>query len=269
MQYFNIIEGLEASEYTWSKVAPRKVTGTATGETETLNFTGSTLAMKSLAEHYLAEGSQTMQVSCSVTRGEADMARLQVQRTYFLAPEDDSENPENKPPADSVGSSESCPMISVDYIEVQQPILTHPMVQDMGLNEVSPQWIALRMLSQGADMAQTFTWTPSDGNPVVYTVGEGLSGVPGNVQTLVGGKQFFLDVQITANLKYEIDATSEVPDFGEVPRIEQPSGGMKLAAGRNWLFIGGNITKEGDKVMVTKIYKASNAGGWDETIYGS
>lgn len=268
MQYFNIIEGLEASEYSWNKVAPRKVTGTATGESETLNFTGSTLAMKSLAEHYLAEGSKTMQVSCSVTRGEADMARLQVQRTYYQSTEDDSENPENKPTAGEVGSSEACPMISFDYSEVQQPILTHPLIQNLGKSDDDAAMIALQMLSKGADRDQPLT-CKAGGETMVTTVGEALWALPDAVVELVGRQQFYLDVQITANLKYEIDATSEVPDFGEVPRIEQPPGGMKLAAGRNWLFLGGNITKEGDKVMVTKIYKASNAGGWDETLYGS
>lgn len=274
MQSFNIIEGLEEQSYSWSKVAPRKMSGTTTGETETLNFTGSTLSMKSLAQHFLAEGSATMQVSCTVTRQEADMARLTVTRTYYGSgsSEDEPVEPENpdtpeQGQAGEAGSSEANPLISFDFTEVQQPILTHPLVQAMGLNDISPQWIALRMLSQGADLTQTFSWSGGGGEPMVYTVAEGLQGVPGDVQKLVGGQQFYLDVMITASVKYEIDGASSLPAFGQVPRIEAPPNAMQLTGGRNWLFCGGGISLEGGRVMVTKVYKSSDAGGWNPECY--
>ena len=274
MHEFNIIDGLEAVDYSWSNSEPRQMRGTATGETETLTYTGRMAAMKAMAKAQLGQGSQSMQVRANITRMEGGMAKLSITRTYYGSgsSEDepvDPENPEDpgEAAAGEAGSSEANPLISFDFTEVQQPILTHPLVQAMGLNEVSPQWIALRMLSQGADLTQTFNWSTGGGEPMVYTVEEGLQGVPSDVQKLVGGQQFYLDVMITASVKYEIDGASSLPAFGQVPRIEAPPNAMQLTGGRNWLFCGGGISLEGGRVMVTKVYKSSDAGGWNPECY--
>lgn len=273
MHEFNIIDGLEAVDYSWSNSAPRQMRGTATGETETLTYTGRMAAMKAMAKAQLAQGSQSMQVRAAITRMEGGMAKLSITRTYYGSgsseePED-PENPETPPEAAAgdAGSSEANPLVSFDFTDVQQPILTHPLVQAMGLNDASPQWIALRMLSQGADLTQTFSWSGGGGEPMVYTVAEGLQGVPGDVQKLVGGQQFYLDVMITASVKYEIDGASGLPSFGQVPRIEAPPNAIQLTGGRNWLFCGGGLSLEGGRVMVTKVYKSSEAGGWNPECY--
>lgn len=270
MQSFNIIEGLEEQSYSWTKVAPRKMSGTTTGETETLNFTGSTLAMKSLAEHFLAEGSATMQVSCTVTRQEADMARLAVTRTYYGGADEpdepvDPEEPEGEA-AGEAGSSESNPLISFEFTEVQLPILTHPLVQEKGPGDNVPHWAALRMLSQGADEWQPVVWNYGD-QQQVYTVGELIGALDPGMVNLVRKQQFYLDVMITASVRYEIDGRSTVPNFGQVPRIEAPPKAIQLTGGRNWLFCGGGVTLEGGRVMVTKVYKSSDAGGWNPECY--
>ena len=270
MHEFNIIDGLEAVDYSWSNSEPRQMRGTATGETETLTYTGRMAAMKAMANAQLWQGSQSMQVRANITRMEGGMAKLSITRTYYGS--GSSEDPEHPggagvPAAGEAGSSEANPLVSFDYTEVQQPILTHPLVVAMGLNEVSPQWIALRMLSQGADLTQTFNWSMGGGEPMVYTVEEGLQGVPSDVQKLVGGQQFYLDVIITASVKYEIDGASRLPAFGNVPRIEAPPNVMQLTGGRDWLFCGGGISLEGGRVLVTKVYKSSGAGGWDPKCY--
>lgn len=276
MQYFNIIDGLEASDYSWSKVAPRRVVGVPTGETETLHFTGATAALKSMAEQFLAEASEKKQVRCEVVRSEADMAKLTVTRTFYYitgggGEEGEDSGESGEPPremAGNVGSSESNPIITWEYAEVQQPILTHPLIRKMQLNEKSPQSIALQMLSKGADMEQRFVYSLlGGGEGVVISVADALAAVPGDVVKLVQQQQFYLDVRLTAHLKYEIDADSKVPDFGMVPRIEKPPGAPKLGQDRNWLFCGGSITQEGDRIMVTKSYKASEVGGWSEECY--
>ncbi len=279
MQYFNIIDGLEASEYSWSKVAPRRVVGVPTGETETLHYTGVTAALKAKAEDFLAEATEKKQVRCTVTRSEADMAKLTVTRTFYYVTieggeeegEDGGEGGGDTVPqrAGDVGSSESNPIISFEFNEVQQPIMTHPLVTKFQYSELSDECIALNMLSKGADLEQRFVSSSSgDGAPVVTSVGLALRSVPADVVKLVRSMQFYLDVHITAHLKYEIDADGAVPNFGVVPRIESPPVAIKLGQGRNWLFCGGNITKEGDRIMVTKSYKASESGGWNEDIYG-
>lgn len=275
MQSFNITEGLEAAEYTWRKLEPRKVTGVATGESETLAFTGSTLAMKDLAAAYLAEGSAAMQVSCTVTRAEANMARLEVTRTWYTSENEQGpgqeQDPENPPeqPAATAGSSENNPIITFDYAEIQQPILTHPLVVEAGYEAGSDEMVALRMLAQGADMCQTFVQMRSS-NPAdneVLTVAEALSGVPAKIKNLVATQQFYLDVAITCSCKFEIDGANSAPDMGQIPRIEDPPRAPTLCGNRNWLFVGGGVSLEGDRVMVTKNYKASDAGGWNPDAY--
>lgn len=275
MQSFNIIEGLEEQSYSWSKVSPRKMSGTTTGETETLNFTGSTLSMKSLAQHFLAEGSAAVQVSCTVTRQEADMARLTVTRTYYGSgsSEDEPVEPENPDTPDQgqageAGSSEANPLVEFDYTEVQQPILTHPLVVAQKMGAKHPSMIALRMFAQGSDENQTFSWGNS-GELNVNTVGEALGAFPDEVIDLVGSQQFYLDVIITASVKWEIEGTAALPNFGQVPRIESPPNAIQLTGNRNWLFCGGRISVEGDRVYAVKNYKASDANGWNPVCYAS
>lgn len=270
MQSFNITEGLEAQDYTWRNTVPRKMTGVATGESETLAFTGSVVAMKSMAEQHLALGSGAMQVTCTVTRAEANMARLEVTRTWYTAEEEEEEEGgSGTPQAGTVGSSESNPSISYEYSEVQLPILTHPLVVAEGLADASAEMIALRMWANGADWSQPFVYATSSNaaDNEITTVGAALGGVSSKVVSLVGRQQFYLDVCITCRVQYEIDGSSAAPDMGQIPRIEDPPASPTLAGGRNWLFVGGGCSIEGDRVLVTKNYKASDPGGWNPDSY--
>ena len=275
MLSYNITEGLEAEEYSWSNTKPRTMTGTSTGESETLTFTGSVLAMKSLAQKYLNEGYDAasgggMQVSCAVNRDKAGMATLRVTRAWYGAAE--SEDPEggsgDTPPASAAGTSESCPCRTVSLTDVQVPILAHSLIQSKGYDPRGATMIALRMYSKGAGIDEPFS-VVENGQTVVKTVGEGLAGADTEVIALVAAQEYFLDEVITVTDKYELPEGSKMPDFGDYPKIQAPPFAPNLTGDRNWLYCGGEVTREGDRIMVSKIYKASDVNGWNPNAYSS
>lgn len=269
MQSYNIIEGLEAQEYSWKKQNPESMAGTPTTESETLSFSGSLVAMKALAEKFLQEGNMELLVSCNITRDVANMAQLQVTRAWYHAPAlggDDEEESggggESSPSQGVPGSSESNPVISFDFTEVQVPILTHPLVTKQQYQEDGKEMIALRMHAKGADRWQTFT---AQANEVV-TVGEVLEGLPSEVVNLVGSQEFYLDVVVTCTYRWEVTG-DKLPDFGTFPRIESPPKAPKLSGERNWLFCGGGLSMEGGRIMASKTYKSSDVKGWNKDCY--
>lgn len=268
MQQFNIIHGLESQEYSWKKTVPFTMSSTATGESESIEFSGSLENMKSMAETFLAEGNATLQVSCSVTRQAAGMATLQVSRVWYNAPgggagdgegdgESDSESTSEPP-----GSSESSPLIDISFNEVQIPILCHPIVTSQNFPDSSDQMVALRMRARGADDNQVFV---AQGN-VTRTVGEVLENVNAEVVELVSNQEYFLDITVTYTVRWEVDSNS-LPSFGVFPRIEAPKNAPKLSGKRNWLFCGGGISVQGDKIFATKVYKGSDVKGWSKDAY--
>lgn len=270
MQQFNIIHGLESQEYSWKKTVPNTMPGTATGEAESLEFSGSLESMKSMAESFLTEGNATLQVSCSVSRQEAGMAKLQVSRVWYNVTGGDAGDVGSDGESGSgstaapPGSSEASPLIDISFNEVQVPILCHPKVTSLGLEDSSAQMVALRMRARGADDNQVFV---AQGN-VTQTVGEALKNVSPDIVELVGKQEYFLDITVTYSVRWEVDSNSR-PSFGAFPRIEAPKDAPKLSGKRNWLFCGGGISVQGDKIFATKVYKSSDVNGWSKDSYSS
>ena len=272
MQSFNIVNGLEANTYSWRKANPPNPEGLATSEVETRTYSGAVEYLKNtLAAGLLAAGNAACQVSCSIVARGGGMGELTVTRTWYDAPEEEGGGESGgesggPPPAGSVGSSAENPVYAFQVTENRIPILLHPIVQDASIAGSSPQGIALRMLSNGADENATFTTGTAD-NPVAHTVGEALESVPAAVKNLVTKQSSYLSAGLVLDVRWQIDGKAAAPALGDFFKIATPEGGIGAPTGRNWLLAGGGATLENGKAFMTKKYILSEPGGWDETLY--
>lgn len=276
MQSFNIIDGLESKTYSWRKSNPANPSGVQTSEVEVKTYSGSVTYLKNtLAPLFLAEGSRTMQVACSINAQGGGMGEMSVTRTYYDSAgggddggDDGGGGGGSAPPAGQVGTTAENPVYDIQISENNIPILLHPKVKDANLSPGSAEEIALRMLSNGADENATFTTGTAD-KPVAHTVGEALSEVSAEVRALVSKQSSFLSAGMVLTVRWQIDGTEPAPDIGDFFRIATPEGPVGTPSGRNWLLAGGGATIEGDRVFMVKKYILSEPGGWDETIYGN
>lgn len=266
MQSYNIVDGLESSGYTWRKANPANPGGVPTSEVEMKTYSGHLEHLKNeVAPTFLAAGSATCQVACSLTARGGGMAELTVTRTWYSVAEDE-EGGSGGNVAGEVGTSSSNPVYSFQVTENRIPILLHPLIQEAGISPSSYQGIALRMLANGADENATFTVGTAE-NPQPWTVGLALEHVSETVKNLVAGQSTYFSPGLVLEVRWQITGDMEVPQLGGFFKIATPEGGIAAPSGRNWLLAGGGASIENGRVYMSKKYILSEPGGWDETLY--
>lgn len=270
MQSYNIIEGLESNSATWRKANPPNPEGVPTSEVETRTYSGHWDYLRhTVAPTLLSGGTDACQVACALTARGGGMAELTVTRTWYSAAEDEEgggSGGSGGPVAGEVGSSAENPVYSFQVTENRIPILLHPTVKAAEIEPSSPQGIALRMLSNGADENATFTVGSAD-NPQPFTVGIALEHVSPEVKDLVSNQSTYMSPGLVLDVRWQIDADMAVPELSDFFKIAKPEGGIKDPSDRNWLLAGGGAVIENGRVYMTKKYILSEPGGWDETLY--
>ena len=142
----------------------------------------------------------------------------------------------------------------------QEPLATHAMFKDDGDYAVSEEeWKKWKVWDADPHDVDLAGWKPDD---------EGNSdGMKKYYAYRNRGIEDYLLGTVTMRVTTE---QANSPSLSNLGRIESPPGAPALADGRTWLVIGidAERTAFGANLWkVTREYRASAAGGWDEDIY--
>lgn len=261
---YNISEMVEAETYRWQKTRPAVMTTAPTGEQETFTLNGTIEQCKSRGNAECSAANQSKQVQVTVDAVGGGMGLLTVNYIYYDAAESGGGEP-GAAIAGAAGSSSTNPEISVNVVSNQLSILTHPLVAN-SYSSNSPEWMALKMFSQGADLNATFS-IGTGSEMQVYTVGEGLAGVDAAVMFLVGRQSSYYAPSVEMTVSYTVDGEASIPSVGDFMKISTPEGGASGADGRNWLLVGGGMQIQNGVSKMVKKYLLSGPGGWDPELY--
>ena len=261
---YNVADLTEAETYRWQKTRPAVMTTAPTGEQETFTFNGTIDQCKSRGNAECSAASQSKQVQASVESVGGGFGKLTVVYIYYDE-STESGGGSSAPVAGAAGSSSSNPEISVNVVSNQLSILTHPLVAN-SYSSNSPEWMALKMFSQGADLNATYS-IGSGSEMQVYTVGEGLAGVDSAVMFLVGRQSSYYAPSVEMTVSYTVDGEAAIPSVGDFMKISTPEGGAAGADGRNWLLVGGGMQIQNGVSKMVKKYLLSGPGGWDPELY--
>ena len=251
-----------------------------TGSKETINYDGTWEGLKAYIETLLAgyndaatEFSGTS-YTCTITRHEAGRATAQLQLTpmQFIKSSDSDgeggegggggEGGEGSGTSGNPGDSRSYPEISISIENVEEPLLTNPICANLS----EEQMCAVNMFCSGATMGEIVYGT--SGNPV-GTVGNLISGLPGDVKSLVlAGVTSYYSPKATVTIKYKSSKAALAVGSDGATISDSVPGVTNLSKNRNFLFMGSGVEQASDgSVTVSETYLQSGPGGWNTTLY--
>lgn len=140
----------------------------------------------------------------------------------------------------------------------QEPLATHPMFQQSGDYAVTAdEWKKWKLWDADPHDIALTGWTP-DG-----------TGVSDGMKKYYAYRNRGIDDFLLGTVTMRVVQSNQTePSLSNLGRIETPPYAPYLENGRNWLLVGIDGERIGPSYWkVTREYRASAAGGWDQDIY--
>ena len=139
----------------------------------------------------------------------------------------------------------------------QEPIATHPMFQAGDLAVTDAEWKKWKIWDADKKDPELNGWEP-----------DGATASAGMKKYFAYRNKGVDDYLLGTVTMRIVQEDQNAPNLANLGRIATPSGAPSLPNGRNWLMTG----IDGERIdnarwKVTREYRASGAGGWDQDIY--
>ncbi len=244
--------------------APGKEYSEATGERETIKYTGPWSELVALAQQAIDASEDSQDTTCELDRQEGGVCELRVTVEDYSKPsagaggEDEGEEGPDTPTEDTLGTQDN-PTYTMSSCLVQVPILVHPKFADIAGLELR----ALKAMLDGQDEYALLDDDAGTGGKRIIDCITSDAGKKA-AKYINKGIYYWNDVSTEATARWKGGSNSYTTGT-----IETPPGGFRAGQGRNWLCSGSGVEKNGGEVWNTASFRMSGPAGWDTYLYSN